>query len=262
MIIVSWNRKRGRSNKSLDKKKNEAIMTLNPDILILQEFVTCKERDRDLPEKMQLIEAVEFEERKNNMSDPDKFGFRNGLAVFRCNDQITIEVLNQYDYRKDNFLIPMNVISEKENISFNLLAIWNYTPRFDLTIPKYNDLFSKDSIVIGDFNWPCDSKYNPCSEKLVSRGRNKGAPKSAIWLFNFFKGHKMHSAYHGFDQEKVKLGAPNIQPTHYLKGKISLHIDYCFIPDSWKNRAKLDILSKEWIDNGLSDHCPLILKIE
>ncbi len=202
MRIVSWNRKKGRANTALDRRKHEAILGLDPkpDILILQEFVLSKYCP--IPEEMKLVAAVEFEERIDK-ADPDKIGDRNGLAVFCCNKQITVEPLKEYDYKKSKFYIPMKVRSE--NLSFNLLAVWNCDClegwNCNKSAFRYSNLLSQDKcVVIGDFNWPGnksrDGHDDPNILKFVTRGKKKGTPKTVKWLFNFFEWIKSKLSDH------------------------------------------------------------------
>lgn len=257
MRIISWNRKRGIRN----QKKEQEVLALKPDILILQEYIVSNLSPVD--EKMKLVAAVEFPERIDK-ENPEAPKDRNGMAVFCCNKQVSVKPLEGYNYEEDRFSIPMKVSSEK--LSFNLFAVWNCC-RLKILTKRYDALFSQgNSVVMGDFNWPGNElkdwkgrvKYYPNVNKL----NRKGEPTTVKWLFDYFAKFGLRSAYHLYNNN-MELGDDKTQATHYLKGKYPLHIDYCFIPNDWQSRIELTIGTKEkWIDTKLSDHCPLILDIK
>ena len=163
MRIVSWNRRRGMGN----MRKEQAVLALKPDILILQEHVESSREPAN--ESMRLVRAVKYPERNK---------WNNGMAVFCCNPAVEITVQENFIYDDAQFFIPLTVATKK--LRFNLLAVWNCS-KYHSIIPKYDGYIKqRETIVIGDFNWPGDlllradgsEKYNPKWEKFHSRGAN------------------------------------------------------------------------------------------
>lgn len=172
---------------------------------------------------------------------------KKGHAVIVSSDYI----LSSFDYEGfDPYVIPV-IIEGK--FSIHALMVWTqkngeYIEELKEPLKKYHDFLRKrPSMVVGDFN------------------------SNAIWDKNhrFFSHSKMvslldetfglTSAYH--ERMKCRHGCER-HPTlfHCYKPDRQFHIDYCFVPKSWKIS---DVIVGDYIDwIAQSDHCPIIVDLE
>jgi len=251
MRIISWNRKRGITN----KLKEEAILSLNPDLLIYQEYVPSPNR-YPADSSMSLIANVEFPERidKNN---PDALRGRNGMAIFSRNSNIKVKIRTEFDYKKDRFFIPME-IKIKDKI-FNLLVVWLYESHEKFEKVYHDFIAERETIIIGDFNWPGNKIYTGETLKYDPTA-GKGKSLGVHFLFDYFRKFGLASVYH--EKNNIELGSDDTVITHLCAAKSELHIDYCFMPKKWLADSEFTIgIKNDWITTKFSDHCPLILDL-
>ena len=235
MKIITWN-----CNMAF-RKKAKAILTENPDILIVQE---CERLDK-------LI----FKENIKEPNDSYWYGDNphKGLGIFTYGDY-TISPLPDHntDFR---FVVPLK-ISNKKN-TYTLLAIWtqkpgtndNYGIQIWNAIHYYVDLLSLDNVLlIGDFN------SNTFWDKL-----NRVSNHSNVVAHLYDLG--IESTYHVFYNQ---IQGKEKDPTFYLYKQISrpYHLDYCFVSQSLlKKLNEVQIGNhKDW--TLLSDHNPVIVTFD
>lgn len=138
-------------------------------------------------------------------------------------------------------------------VSFTLVAVWScpeqtgykhYVDVVRRALQNHPEWFTTgDAVVAGDFNsngqWHQQTKGGHAS--LVSELESKG----------------LASAYHSHfpEEQQSKETRPTFHQ-HWNKDK-PFHIDYVFIPDTWKIE-RLEVGGpEEWLEH--SDHCPIIL---
>jgi len=235
MKIITWN-----CNMAF-RKKAQAVLFENPDILIIQE---CERLDK-------LIFKGEIQKPNDSFwygDNPHK-----GLGIFTYGDY-TISPLSNHntDFR---YVIPLQ-ISNTTN-TYTILAIWaqkpnsndNYGIHIWKAINYYTDLLSLDNLLlIGDFN------SNTFWDKP-----NRESNHSNVVAYLSKLG--IESTYHHFynqTQGKAK------DPTFYLYKQIErpYHLDYCFV-----SRNLLDKLQDVHVGNHqdwttLSDHSPVIISFD
>lgn len=172
---------------------------------------------------------------------------KKGHAVIVSGDY----TISSYDSEvADPFVVPV-VIGGK--VSIHAMMVWTqkqgeYIKELQEPLAKYhNFLLEKPSVVVGDFN------------------------SNAIWDRNhrFFSHSKMvsymdetfgiTSAYH--ERMKCRHGCGR-HPTlfHCYKPDRPFHIDYCFVPKTWKISNVIVGDYSDWI--AQSDHCPIIVDVE
>ena len=119
-------------------------------------------------------------------------------------------------------------------------AIWNNHDRYADWIQE------EDCVIAGDFNSTPTvekTKKRPRHLDLVDRLRDKFGLVSAY--------HEFHGVPHGEE----------LDATYYhLKHRDSpFHLDYCFVPESWRVENVRVGTFAEWIPH--SDHCPVIVDV-
>jgi exodeoxyribonuclease-3 len=151
------------------------------------------------------------------------------------------------------FMVPVRVSGQ---LDFTLFAVWaKRNPTFPYVegvvraVQLYRELISGSAtVLLGDFN----------SNRIWDREHPADASHSALVAQLGSMG--LVSAYHAFHDEPH--GAESL-PTHYFRWseKRPFHIDYCFLPDAWKNRiTQVEVGSfDEW--QPFSDHRPVIVDI-
>jgi exonuclease III len=237
MKIIEWN------SQGAFRKKNEKILSLNPDILIVPE---CENEEKLKFGKLTPIPNDFFW----YGDSPNK-----GIGIFSYSDY-KFELLKEFN-PKFRYIIPLKVMGK--NTSFVLFAIWamdnkenqeaRYIGQIWLAINYYSDfLLNEKTILIGDFN----------SNKIWDYKDRIGNHTDVV---NKLKEKRIFSLYH----EKMKLEHGNEKhPTFYMyrKKQNPYHIDYCFASNKVLNNnfdfsvGNVD----EWIE--LSDHLPIIVEIE
>jgi endonuclease/exonuclease/phosphatase family metal-dependent hydrolase len=226
MRIVSWNCNMG------FEKKRDVVMSLQPDILVLQE---CSAKD------------------VANTGAPFKHwigtNIRKGMAIIG---------FANYDYTLDSsytqecpWFLPVRV----ENVPLHILGLWacvkdnrlRYVRVTHQAIDHYARFLSAPHmIVIGDFNsntiW--DRSYREHSHsRLVAK----------------LGGLGLVSAYHSLRDE---LQGQEATPTQFMYRHLAkaYHLDYAFVSQTLSRSCELLIGDPgEWLHK--SDHMPLILTI-
>jgi len=240
MKIIEWN------SQGAFRKKNEKILSLNPDILIVSE---CENEEK-----------LKFGKLTPKPSDFFWYGDspNKGIGVFSYSDY-KFELLKEFN-PKFRYIIPLKVTGK--NTSFVLFAIWamdnkenqeaRYIGQIWLAINYYSDfLLNENTILIGDFN----------SNKIWDYKDRVGNHTDVV---NKLKEKRIFSLYH----EKMKIEHGNEKhPTFYMYRKLEkpYHIDYCFASELIiENGFDISIgKGTDWIE--FSDHTPitvLINKIE
>ena len=168
-----------------------------------------------------------------------------GVAVCTSNDWTVTPITK-------NPAAPGIFLPAKINgpFSFNLLGVWTqskgkYVESLKPALEVYKDfLLSGPSVILGDFNsntiW--DGIHKKFSHTMmVEKLRNE---------------YGLVSAYHDYLHEED--GAESI-PTFFehRNQQEPYHLDYCFIPKSWKIKKVEVGKFDEWSE--ISDHCPLIV---
>ena len=235
--IIEWN------CQGAFRHKNEKILSLKPDILIISE---CENEEK-----------LSFGELTPTPTDFIWYGesTNKGIGIFSYSD-FKFELLKEFNpnYR---YVIPLKVTGR--NNSFVLFAIWamdnkenrnaRYIGQIWSAINYYSDfLINENTILIGDFNsnkiW--DSKdRNGNHSDVVEKLREK----KILSLY-----HKKYKAEHGKEKH----------PTFFMhrKKQKSYHIDYCFASEKILKKDTNITIEKadDWLKH--SDHIPLIIELE
>ena len=236
MKIIKWN------SQGAFRKKNEKILSLNPDILIVSE---CENEDK-----------LKFGKLTPKPNDFFWYGdsSNKGIGIFSYSDY-QFELLKEFN-PKYRYVIPLKVTGK--NTSFVLFAIWamdnkenreaRYIGQIWLAINYYSDfLLNDNSILIGDFN----------SNKIWDYKDRVGNHSDVV---KKLKEKTIFSLYH--EKEKLEHGNEK-HPTFYMYRKIEkpYHIDYCFASQRIiGNGFDFSVgKSKDWIE--LSDHTPILVEI-
>ena len=234
MKLIEWN------SQGAFRKKHEAILSLNPDILVIPE---CESEEK-----------LKFGKLTPKPNDFIWFGDspNKGIGVFSYTDY-KLELLPSYN-PNFRYIIPLKV-SNNEG-SFLLFAIWamdnkefpeaRYIGQIWLAINYYKELLKLPIILTGDFN----------SNKIWDEKDRVGNHSDMV---NLLETNNIYSVYHY--QEKQEQGKENHPTFHmYRKEEKPYHIDYFFT-------------SKDFLENGisitlgqyehwckLSDHVPLTIQ--
>jgi exonuclease III len=236
MRIIEWN------SQGAFRKKNDRILSLHPDILVVSE---CESEIK-----------LKFGELTPKPTDFFWYGDseNKGIGIFSYSDY-KFELLKVFNPRF-RFIIPLKVTGKDS--SFVLFAIWamdnkekpeaRYIGQIWLAINYYSNLLSLPCILTGDFN----------SNKIWDEKERVGNHTDMV---GFLNGKNIYSLYH--KQEKTEQGKETHPTFHmYRKTDKPYHIDYFFASDSIiKEGFKISVGKVEkWID--LSDHVPLTLELE
>jgi len=234
MRIIEWN------CQGAFRKKNDKILELQPDILIVPE---CESEDK-----------LEFG--KLTPKPADFFWYSDsgnkGIGVFSYSDY-KFELLKEFN-PKFRYIIPLKV-TDKDS-SFLLFAVWamdnkenreaRYIAQVWLALQYYSRLLNLSSIFVGDFN----------SNQIWDEKERLGNHTDVVEIF---RSNNILSMYH--EQNKVAHGQEKEHTFHmYRKIEKPYHIDYCFASADFIN-VGFDIqLGKpnEWLE--YSDHVPIIIQ--
>ena len=221
-------------------KKVEKIMSLNPDILIIQE---CANIDK--------LNLSKFP--KKPSSDPIWYGHNpnKGIAVFGFNG-IKLSVIQEPD-ENDKWIIPIKVTGSE---NFTLIAVWAMNHRknkvfkgegpFFASLKRLEKLLLDKVIIAGDLN----------DNKIWDKGYYKTGSFSDVSAYFESKGiiscyHATKGETYGQEKEKTIWWRKNL--------KTGYHIDYCFSGKKWSNRLQSFEIGKpaDWM--SLSDHVPIVI---
>jgi exodeoxyribonuclease III len=220
------------------RKKADAILKHQPDILIVQE---CEHPDKLIwgPDTARPTDFLWFGKNKNK-----------GLGIFSYS-KLKLKLHRLYNEQL-KLIIPIKIYNGKARLM--LYAVWannpddadgQYVTQVWKALHYYNKYISKkDTILIGDFN----------SNTIWDKPKRKGNHSHVV---EQLAKKNIHSVYHQhFYQEQGK----ELTPTFYLyKNKSKpYHIDYCF--------ASINLIEKlstvqigayeTWVP--YSDHVPLM----
>ena len=233
MKILCWN-----SEGSLIDKE-EAIISLNPDIAIIPE----SEYLRNINSDKYHLKA------KQHLWFPR--GERNKVLSVLIYGNYKMDV---YDYFKKEYkiIVPLSITGKT---TFDLYAIYannpedpdnQYIEQVLKAINHYHDKLNDNCMLIGDFN----------SNIIFDKTYNNTYHSQVIELLN--KKH-IYSCYHSYFKEEP---GKETMPTLYMQKKEGrpYHIDYCFASETYIKRIKGITIGKykDWIH--LSDHMPIIFE--
>ncbi len=236
MKIIEWN------SQGAFRKKNDRILSLQPDILVVSE---CESEKK-----------LKFGDLTPKPTDFFWYGDseNKGIGIFSYSD-FKFELLKAFNPRF-RYIIPLKVTGKDS--SFLLFAIWamdnkekpeaRYIGQIWLAINYYSSLLSLPCILTGDFN----------SNKIWDEKERVGNHSDMV---GFLDKKGINSLYH--KQEQIEQGE-EVHPTFhmYRKTEKPYHIDYFFASNSIiKDGFEISIgEAKNWID--ISDHVPLILELK
>jgi len=236
MKIIEWN------SQGAFRKKNEKILSSNPDILIISE---CENEEK--------LKFGKLTPKPNDFfwygDNPNK-----GIGIFSYSDY-KFELMKEFN-PKFRYIIPI-IVTGKDN-SFVLFAIWamdnkenreaRYIGQIWLAINYYSELLDNNTILIGDFN----------SNKIWDYKDRVGNHTDVV---KRLKEKKIFSLYH--EQNSVEHGKEK-DPTFFMyrKKEKPYHIDYCFASDKILKNGVEFLVGKfnDW--NDLSDHTPIIIDLK
>ena len=241
MKIVSWNCRCG-----FNKKKSELIDKYAADIYVIQE---CTKEDVENLKDFK-IHSIWY---------GDNIDSKYGVAIF--SDAYNIELLPEMnpDFR---YVIPFRIFDE--NNSFVLFAVWTKDKdknnnKIEYTAPvweainydKYKEIYSKNVILIGDFN----------SNNLWENQYKLKKVPSQQDIINKLQEYFIKSAYHKY------FNCRNGQEKHptllwQMNKESAFHIDYCFVSKYFIIKSVQIGSVNEWEKSKLSDHCPLIVDLQ
>ena len=230
MKIISWN------CGGAFRKKFHQLLNLEADILVVQE---CEN-----PLSIQIESYKEFLSIYPFQKWQGTYSYK-GLGIFSKNP---LEILPWEKHLLTHF-IPVSVeCVDRER--FKLLAVWacgSYIEEYAIYQDIHFDKYSKDMILIGDFN--SNKKWDNKARLLNGRSHSNVITK--------LKEISLVSAYHYVSNEEHGEETVNTFYFQYNRNK-GYHIDYCFVS---KDKIKsFSILSfDEWLKH--SDHLPIVLEI-
>jgi len=233
MRIITWN-----CNMAF-RKKAEAILAFEPDILVLPE---CE-----------CIEKLVF---KSGVKQPSSilwFGTNQhkGLAVIAYNGiQLTLIQKHKTSIKT---IAPIAVTGG--GFDFTLFAVWannpddpdgQYVEQVWKAIHHYKKLLKPERTVLtGDFN----------SNTIWDRPRRVGNHSAVV---KFLGKRNIYSTYHlHHKQEQGK----ELHPTFYLYRHLDkpYHLDYCFVSGDISGRVEAVEVGDHAAWSGYSDHMPVMV---
>lgn len=234
MKIISWN-----CNMAF-RKKYEKVLSLAPDLLVLQE---C-ENDKKLKDALSQFDHNQVIWHGNNQ--------HKGVAIISFNS-IKIELIEDHKLEFE-YIIPLKLTNG--SLEINLFCIWamphktirarRYIGQVWAAINYYSPYLTQESILIGDFN----------SNAIWDEKRRVGNHTDVVNLLlekdiqSIY--HLKNNCAHGLEQDPTFFLVKNIEKTY--------HMDYCFASNrliSKKTTIKIGQY-EEWIK--LSDHMPVIIE--
>ena len=237
MKIIAWN------CQGAFRKKNETIVSLKPDILVVPE---C-ENEEKLQFGILTPKSNDFIWYGDN---PNK-----GMGIFSYSNY-KLELLEEHNpYFK--YIVPIRVTNSEK--SFVLVAVWTvpnidnndakYIGQLFLAIEHYSQIFAnEDIIMIGDFN----------SNATLDKNNKVGTYLDVVQRLTEMK---ISSLYH--EKTKQSQGEEK-SPTFFLQRNKSkpFHIDYCFVSEKFLENDFTFTIGNvdDWIH--ISDHLPLIVDVE
>jgi len=241
MRLVSWNCKVG-----FNEQKVKYIKKYDADLYIIQE---CIEKDFSNINKY-------F---KNNSFFCDNIDSKYGVGLF--SDKFDFKILPEHNVNF-RYIVPYKIFSN--DYEFILFSIWTkdkdennkkieYTEQTwkAINFDGYKKYLSSSIILVGDFN----------SNNFWEKNYNINKVHSHNNIIEKLNEYNIESAYHKYNN---CINGNEKDPTLLWQMNINnkFHIDYCFISENFKIKSVNIGSLKEWEENKLSDHCPLIIEIE
>lgn len=187
---------------------------------------------------------------------PPEIGFwmgtnsRKGLAAF-VSPEYELQVVELAN-PLSRYVVPIQVRGAHD---FLLIAVWAMADRPERYVRGLcqailacrSIIESQPTVIMGDFN------SNTIWDSSFPQDRNHSA------LVSMLGEHGLKSCYHRFFEEEQGVEA---QPTFYLYRHPDrpYHIDYCFVPETWKITHVEVGSHREW--SSYSDHSPMIVDVE
>jgi exodeoxyribonuclease-3 len=236
MRIITWN-----CNMAF-RKKAEAILALEPDILVLPEC-ECAEKLVFKSELKQPSSILWFGSNKHK-----------GLAVIAYNG-IKLKAMKDHN---PNFKTIAPIAVNGPGFRFTLFAIWannpddpdgQYAEQVWKAVNYYEHLLKPRRIILaGDFN----------SNTIWDKNHRMGSHSAIV---RFLQDKKICSAYH---LHHGQAHGSERHPTFYLyrHQQKPYHLDYCFVSrDIARRLTRVEIGGhEEW--SAYSDHVPVIMSFE
>ncbi|NJD53669.1 MAG: endonuclease/exonuclease/phosphatase family protein [Candidatus Methanoperedens sp.] len=233
MKIVTWN-----ANMKFRKKEGLLVKQLDPDIAFIQECESPDKYPDEFPYKLFPFRIWKGENRTK------------GIAVFskyeiRKLDEKSLSSRYYIPFKiNDTFFIGIWAMNDKEKPQNRYIAqVWNI-------LNEYHELFNKNLIILGDFNW------NIIWDKKESNSL-EGDFQNVNEILN---KNDIESVYHHWFKEDF---GREKNPTYFMfkKESKSYHTDYIFLKKNTIDNIKNFSVGKynEWI--GYSDHMPLLIEI-
>lgn len=235
MRIITWN-----CNMAF-RKKAEAILAFEPDILVLPEC-ECVEKLIFKPEIKQPSSVLWFGDNQHK-----------GLAVIAYNG-IKLKLIKTHNPAIKT-IAPIKVTGN--NFNFTLFAVWAHNPndpdgRYVEQVWKavnyYEKLLkSRRTILAGDFN----------SNTVWDRNHRVGNHSDVV---KFLEKKRIYSAYHLHHQQQQGKEA---HPTFYLYRHLEkpYHLDYCFVSKDFAKNIKSVEVGEHGYWTAFSDHAPLMVEV-
>lgn len=233
MKLITWN------CQGAFRKKADAILSLRPDILIVQE---CEH-----PDKLKFNSNTRIPNDIYWYSD----GGKKGVGIFSYSDY-KFELLPDFN-PKFRYILPFRVTGNGQTIT--LFAVWamnnkenrdaRYIGQVWFAINHYKNLLGNSTILIGDFN----------SNKIWDYKDRVGNHSDVV---NNLADKDIHSVYHKhFNAEQGKENHPTLYM--YRKQEKTYHIDYCFVSSDLLDKVKQVEIGtyQNWTEH--SDHSPLTI---
>lgn len=255
MKLVSWN-----CRGCFTEDKATAILKHKPDILVIQE---CQR-------KWETLEAFKSTERP--LLDGRWYGEvqskSEGVGVFLFSNSYRFECFPECypGYRPEfKFVLPFKVSRENKE-PFTLFAVW--AKQDETSMNTYlqqiwgivNYPLNEQTIIVGDFNSNHEWDFKKSSDSEKPR---KKEASHLLLVEELEKKHDILSVYHHFSETKCEQGGEK-DPTYFDTKHNQHHIDYCFASKKLMGTISCVKIGdpKEWIESGLSDHCPLIVTFD
>lgn len=232
MRVAAWNCRQG-----VDRKIN-AITRLEADVVVVPECAASPRLARE--------PGVSFEWLGTYAPKGlGVFGF-NGWTVARLEEET------------DPWCLPLRVESPSAATSFTLLAVWTVTPRqgvpsyaeqFARTIDQWADSLADESVAIaGDLNASMQGPSERAHRSNLDRLKELGTDSAY---------HSHYASAHGAEEAMTLRWIGRGGAARYY------HCDFVFLSNALQPflaGAQVGSVS-DWIEAGLSDHCPVIVDL-
>jgi exonuclease III len=241
MKLVSWNCKCG-----FTAPKAEFIRKYDADLYIIQE---CTEEN--------------FENIKNEFCKVSFFcdDVENKYGVGMFSNKFEFKILPEHN-KKFRYIVPYKIYSN--SCEFILFSIWTkdkdenkdkikYTEHIwkAINFDGYKNYLHDSVILVGDFN----SDNNLDKTYISNRVHSHNDIVGKLREYNIESVyHKYYNCINGNEKDPTLLWKMDMNN--------KFPIDYFFVSDDFKIRDVNVGSLKEWEENKLSDHCPLIVELD